>query len=126
MREVLDAERILVSYQVRALDAERDAVVEACTLLEVVGALTARALGIEGLADLDREAEEARRNLAPGWLSLRRSRGRALARHLDGAQAPRLDTGSRFFENRASFGKCFGIVAARSGVWGIRTGMFVR
>ena len=74
VREVLDAERSLVSYQVRALDAERDAVVEAYTLLEAVGALTARALGIEGLADLDREAEEARRNLAPGWLSLRRSR----------------------------------------------------
>ena len=73
VREVLDAERSLVSYQVRALDAERDAVVEAYTLLEAVGLLTARALGIEGLADLDREAEEARRNLAPGWLSLRRS-----------------------------------------------------
>ena len=41
----------------------------------------------EGLADLDREAEEARRNLAPGWLSLRRSRDRVLVRHLDGAQA---------------------------------------
>ena len=57
-----------------ALDAERGAVVEACMLLEAGGALTARALGIEGLADLDREAEEARRNLAPGLLSLRRSR----------------------------------------------------
>ena len=74
VREVLDAERSLVSYQVRALDAERDAVVEAYTLLEAVGVLTARALGIEGLADLDREAEEARRSLAPGWLPLRRSR----------------------------------------------------
>ncbi len=74
VREVLDAERSLVSYQVRALDAERDAVVEAYTLLEAVGMLTARALGIEGLADLDREAEEARRSLAPGWLSLRGSR----------------------------------------------------
>ena len=74
IREVLDAERSLVSYQVRALDAERDAVVEAYTLLEAVGALTARALGIDGLADLDREAEEARRNLIPGWWSFRRSR----------------------------------------------------
>ena len=74
IREVLDAERSLVSYQVRALDAERDAVVHAYTLLEAVGALTARALGIEGLADLDREAEEARRSFAPGWLRLRRSR----------------------------------------------------
>ena len=69
---------------------------------EAVDALTARALGVEGLADLDREAEEARRNLAPGWLSLRRSRDRVLVRHLDGgqahAQAPRLDTGSRFLQ----------------------------
>ena len=97
--------------------------VEAYALLEAVDALTARALGIEGLADLDREAEEARRNLAPGWLSLRRSRDRVLVRHLDGAQAPRLDTGSRFSESPASFGKCSGIVAARSGVWRIRTRM---
>ena len=93
------------------------------TLLEAVDALTARALGVEGLADLDREAEEARRNLAPGWLSLRRSRDRVLVRHLDGAQAPRLDTGSRFCESPVSFGKCSGIVAARSGVWRIRTRM---
>ena len=75
IREVLDAERSLVSYQVRALDAERDAVVEAYTLLEAVGALTARAVGVEGPAkDLDREAEETRRDFTPGWLSLRRSR----------------------------------------------------
>ena len=74
IREVLDAERSLVSYQVSALDVERDSVVHAYTLLEAVGALTARALGIEGLTDLGREAEEARRSFAPGWLRLRRSR----------------------------------------------------
>ena len=69
-REVLDAERNLVSYQVRVLSAERDAVVEAYALLEATGALTARRLGIGGLPDLDREARETRRNLEPGYLSL--------------------------------------------------------
>ena len=69
-REVLDAERNLVSYQVRELSAERDVVVEAYALLEATGALTARELGIGNLPDLDREAREARRNLKPGYLSL--------------------------------------------------------
>ena len=69
-REVLDAERNLVSYQVRVLSAERDAVVEAYALLEATGALTARRLGIGDLPDLDREARETSRNLEPGYLSL--------------------------------------------------------
>ena len=69
-REVLDAERNLVSYQIRVLSAERDAVVEAYALLEATGALTARRLGIGNLPDLDREAREARWNLEPGYLSL--------------------------------------------------------
>ena len=69
-REVLDAERNLVSYRVRELSAERDAVVEAYALLEATGALTARGLGIADLPDLDREAREARRKLEPGWLPL--------------------------------------------------------
>ena len=74
IREVLDAERSLVVYRVNALDAERDAVVHAYALLEAVGALTARAVGIGDVPDLEREAEEARRNLSPGLASLRRDR----------------------------------------------------
>ena len=70
-REVLDAERDLVSRQVRALSAERDSVVAAYELLEATGALTARRLGIGNVPDLGREAREARagRWLVPGLLS---------------------------------------------------------
>ena len=74
IREVLDAERSLVVVRVNALDAERDAVVHAYALLEAVGALTARAVGVGDVPDLEREAEAARRNLSPGLTSLRRSR----------------------------------------------------
>ena len=69
VREVLDAESSLVSNRVRALSAERDAVVEAYRLMAAVGKLTARKLEISGLPDLVREAAAARRNLAPGILS---------------------------------------------------------
>ena len=58
-REVLDAERALVERQIQALAAKRDAIVEAWELLEAVGALTARRLGIDGLPDLAREARDA-------------------------------------------------------------------
>ncbi len=69
-REVLDAERDFVSRRVSALSAERDVIVRAYTLLGVVGALTSRRLGVEGLPDLDREAEQTRWNLMPGILSI--------------------------------------------------------
>ncbi len=69
-REVLDAERSLVLYQVRELTAERDAVVQAYTLLEATGALTARELGVRGLPDLGREARNTRWSLKPGLMSL--------------------------------------------------------
>ena len=69
-REVLDAERSFVLYQVRELTAQRDAVVQAYTLLEATGALTARGLGIRDLPDLGREAENTRWNLEPGLMSL--------------------------------------------------------
>ena len=68
-RELLDAERNLVSRQVAALGAERDAVVGAYRLLEAVGGLTARNLGIAGLPDLDREAADARWRISHGLLS---------------------------------------------------------
>ena len=71
-REVLDAERNLVTRQVNELDAERDSVVRAYELLAVVGALTARGLGIADAPDLDREAGDARWNLGPGILSIGR------------------------------------------------------
>ena len=69
-REVLDAERSLVLYRVRELTAERDAVVQAYTLLEATGALTARELGVRGLPDLGREARNTRWSLKPGLMSL--------------------------------------------------------
>ncbi len=69
-REVLDAERSLVLYQVRELTAARDAVVQAYTLLEATGALTARGLGVRDLPDLGREARDARWSLKPGLMSL--------------------------------------------------------
>ena len=69
-REVLDAERSFVLYQVRELTAQRDAVVQAYTLLEATGALTARGLGIRDMPDLGREAENTRWNLEPGLMSL--------------------------------------------------------
>ena len=64
-REVLDAERRLVEQRIRVLSARRDAIVEAYRLMEAVGALTARRLGIAGLPDLAREAGEAEWNLYP-------------------------------------------------------------
>ena len=68
-RELLDAERNLVSRQVSALGAERDTVVGAYRLLEAVGGLTARGLGIAGLPDLDQEALDARWRLSHGIFS---------------------------------------------------------
>ena len=68
-REVLDAERNLVSRQVAALGAERDAVVGAYRLLEAVGGLTARGLGIAGGPDLEQEARDTRGRLSHGFLS---------------------------------------------------------
>ena len=68
-RELLDAERNLVSRQVAALGAERDAVVGAYRLLEAIGGLTARSLGIGDLPDLDREARDARWRVSHGLLS---------------------------------------------------------
>ena len=69
-REVLDAERSLVLYQVRALTAERDALVQAYSLLDATGALTPRELGIRDLPDLEREAQRTRWNLKPGLMFL--------------------------------------------------------
>ena len=68
-REVLDAERNLVSRQVSALGAERDAVVGAYRLLEAVGGLTARGLGIAGAPDLEQEARDTRGRLSHGFFS---------------------------------------------------------
>ena len=68
-RELLDAERNLVSRQVAALGAERDAVVGAYRLLEAVGGLTARRLGIAGLPDLEQEASDSRWRLSHGLFS---------------------------------------------------------
>ncbi len=65
-REVLDAERRVVTRQISALSAERDVIVEAYRLLEAVGALTSRRLGIAGVPDLAREARDAKWQLAPG------------------------------------------------------------
>lgn len=65
IREVLDAELDFVTRQLNALGAERDVVVEAYTLLAGAGGLTARKLGISDVPDLEREAEEARRDLTP-------------------------------------------------------------
>ena len=70
IREVLDAERDLVSRRLNALSARRDALAGAYRLLEATGALTARALGIEGLPDLEREALRTRRDRTPGLLLL--------------------------------------------------------
>ena len=70
IREVLDAERDLVSRRLNALSARRDALAGAYRLLEATGALTARALGIEGLPDLEREALRTRRVRTPGLLLL--------------------------------------------------------
>ena len=69
-REVLDAERSLVLYQVRALTAERDVLVQAYSLLDAIGALTPRELGIRDLPDLEREAQRTRWNLKPGLMFL--------------------------------------------------------
>ena len=68
-REVLDAERRLVSRQVDALGAERDAVVGAYRLLEAVGGLTARGLGIAGGPDLEQEARDTRGRFSHGFFS---------------------------------------------------------
>ena len=69
-REVLDAERNLVLYQVRALTAERDALVQAYSLLDATGALTAHEIEIRDLPDLEREAQRARWDLGPGFMFL--------------------------------------------------------
>ena len=68
-REVLDAERRLVSRQVEALGAERDAVVGAYRLLEAVGGLTARNLGVAGGPDLEQEARDTRGRFSHGFFS---------------------------------------------------------
>lgn len=70
-REILDAERNLVSRQVSALSAERNVIDHAYTLLAAVGALAVRRLMIEGVPNLGDEARETRGKLAPGILSLR-------------------------------------------------------
>ncbi len=67
-REVLDAELRVIRRQINELSARRDAVVEAYRLLEALGALTARKLGIAGMPDLAREARDAKWKLAPGIL----------------------------------------------------------
>ncbi len=67
-REVLDAERRVVTRQISVLSAERDVIAEAYRLLDAVGALTARNLGIAGVPDLAGEAREAKWKLAPGIL----------------------------------------------------------
>ncbi len=70
-REVLDAERRVVTRQISALSAERDVTVEAYRLLEAVGALTSQKLGIAGVPDLTREARDAKWKLAPGILYMK-------------------------------------------------------
>ena len=62
-QEELNAERDLVSRQVSALSAERDAVVSAYELLEAMGSLTAGRLEIEGAPDLAIEMDEIRKTL---------------------------------------------------------------
>lgn len=69
-REVLDAERAYVSRQVQARGAERDVIVQAYTLLQASGQLTAEHLAIGGMPDLEAEAETARWNLLPGVVDL--------------------------------------------------------
>ena len=69
-REVLDAERAYVSRQVQARGAERDVIVQAYTLLQATGRLTAGRLAIGGLPDLEAEADAARWNLLPGVVDL--------------------------------------------------------
>ena len=73
-REILDAERSLVSRQVQALSAERDVVVRAYMLLSAVGGLTVRQLALPGVPDLEREARQTHWNLEPGLLLLGRER----------------------------------------------------
>lgn len=63
-QEELDAERDLVSRQVRALSAKRDAIVAAYELLEATGALTASSLAIEEVPDLSIEMDEIRNMLS--------------------------------------------------------------
>lgn len=70
VREVLDAERGMVSRRARLLTAERDLAVGAYRLLRAAGALTARRLGLDGLPDLAGEARAARGRLLPGALYL--------------------------------------------------------
>ncbi len=67
VREVLDAERILTGQRIQELTAYRDSIVEAYRLLDAVGALTARRLGIKGVPDLVSEARETAR---AAWLPL--------------------------------------------------------
>ncbi len=67
VREILDAERVLIGQRVRELTARRDSVVEAYRLLDAVGALTARRLGIDDVPDLAGEARETARG---AWLPL--------------------------------------------------------
>lgn len=71
-REVLDAERNLVSRRVRALSAQRDTVVGGYELLEAIGALTVREIGVDTTPNLTHEARKTRWNLTPGILSLGR------------------------------------------------------
>ena len=70
IREVLDAERDLVSRQVRVLSAQRDAIVGAYRLLEATGALTAQALGVDDIPDLDQEVQVTREIRTSGLLLL--------------------------------------------------------
>ena len=63
-REELDAERDLVSRQVRALSTKRDAIVAAYELLEATGALTASRLAVKEVPDLSIEMDEIRNMLS--------------------------------------------------------------
>ncbi len=71
-REVLDAERKTIEYELAILSAERDIFVSSFRLKAAVGALTAASLGLQNVPDLEREASRTRRNWAPRLFSLER------------------------------------------------------
>lgn len=68
-REILDAERNKIDYELAIFSAERDISVYSYRLKAAIGALTAKSLGIENIPDLEREAAKTRRKLAPALLS---------------------------------------------------------
>lgn len=69
-REVLDAQRSVVSNQVTMLATERDSLVSTYRLLAATGTLTARAMDFEGTPDLHQEAREVRLSSTPTMLRL--------------------------------------------------------